>query len=62
MHGRVWLQTPHPVNAENAEDDVANRSMTLLCSTVYLFPKFHQIPNIVFKLTLFTNKQKNKRR
>jgi len=24
MHGRVWLQTPHPVNAENAEADVAN--------------------------------------
>ena len=28
MHGRVWLQTPHPVNAENAEADVANRNMT----------------------------------
>jgi len=29
MHGRVWLQTPHPVNAENAEADVANRSMSV---------------------------------
>jgi len=28
MHGRVWLQTPHPVNAENAEADVASRNMT----------------------------------
>jgi len=28
MHGRVWLQTPHPVNAENTEADVASRNMT----------------------------------